>query len=189
MAQTYKMFIATHITYPMPVTATAVSTESAATSSPATAAALAQIDLIFRRALGRSSFGAGLDGSNSSVFSRWTLDDVIAFSFILLMWGAAWFILLALKLVLGMVLLSFARRRYKGMKEREKTVMDTGGKRVGGWGTVEVEDDKRRWIYVDDPDGLKNLKERDARSKQKEEKGVGDLSHVDRYSMVAKRIW
>ena len=99
--------------------------------------------------------------------------------------------LLAFKLVLGMCLLSFSRSRYTGMKERERIVADTGGKRVGGWGTVEVEEDKRRWIYADDPEGLKALREREAKAKEKEAKGIGEvgLGGVTRYAMVAKRIW
>lgn len=188
MVQTYKMFIATHIPYPIPSSATALSTESATTSSPATTAALARIDQVFRRALGRSTFG-GVGGSPDSSFNWWSLDDLIALVLMLLMWGAAWFALLAFKLVLGMVILSFSRRRYKRMKEREKMVFDTGGKRIGGWGMVEVQEDKKKWIYVDDPDSLKTLKEKEVRNKQREEKGIGDLSGVDRYTMVAKRIW
>ncbi|PYH45035.1 DUF747-domain-containing protein [Aspergillus saccharolyticus JOP 1030-1] len=64
-----------------------------------------------------------------------------------------------------------------------------GSRRVGGWGVVEVNDDHRRWIYADDPDGLRKLKakeEKDAKSGGKEEL---HLDHVQRYEMVAKRIW
>ncbi|KAI9875319.1 MAG: hypothetical protein M1823_007503, partial [Watsoniomyces obsoletus] len=55
------------------------------------------------------------------------------------------FVLVALKLVLGMLLLSFARARYRTMKEREKNPIHQveGGRRVGGWGVVEVDQDKR----------------------------------------------
>ncbi len=55
---------------------------------------------------------------------------------------------------------------------------------------VEVDEDKKRWIYADDPDGLKKGKEREAHvRRQAAAEGGGDLSNVDRYSMVAKRIW
>ncbi|EXJ95490.1 hypothetical protein A1O1_00612 [Capronia coronata CBS 617.96] len=105
--------------------------------------------------------------------------------------------LLACKLVLGMMLLAFARSRYHSMKMREgnSTYRVEGGRRVGGWGVVEVDEDKRRWIYEDDPGGLRALREREEREKQKQQKdkdrggGVDSLDTVERYEMVAKRIW
>ena len=63
-----------------------------------------------------------------------------------------------------------------------------GARRFGGWGTVEVNEDKRRWIYADDPEGLKGL-----RAYEEKERKVGakelNMDHVQRYEMVAKRIW
>ena len=123
----------------------------------------------------------------------------------LLIFVLTFLILLALKLILGMLLLAFARNRYRSMKEREEAreyhVVE-GGRRVGGWGVVEVDEDKRRWIYDGDADGLRALHEREARDKEKgrrekdkdKDKGgggtVGDgLDKVKRYEMVAKRIW
>lgn len=103
--------------------------------------------------------------------------------------------LLACKLVLGMVLLSYAKGRYSSMKEREQLSVDTKGKRVGGMGMVEVDDDKKRWIYEDDPEGQKGLREREKKAEKKmreNEKGGGsgvDFGKVARYDMVAKRIW
>ena len=107
------------------------------------------------------------------------------------------FVLLAIKLVLGMLLLAFSRARYRSMKEREKDPIYhvDGGRRVGGWGVVEVNEDKRRWIYEDDPGGLRALQEREERDRTKRErdreKGVGadSFDRVKRYDMVAKRIW
>jgi hypothetical protein len=104
---------------------------------------------------------------------------------------------LAVKLILGMILLAFARNRYRSMKEREKEPIYhvEGGRRVGGWGVVEVDEDKRRSIYDDDPDGLRALQEREARDKAKREshRGTGvavdSFDRVRRYEMVAKRIW
>ncbi|KKY14212.1 putative eukaryotic membrane protein family [Diplodia seriata] len=198
--QTYHMFLATHMPLPIASPATSLSVDSGgqatSSSSPATTAALAHIDHIFRRALGRSSFGAG--GNTASVPSSyswqlWSLDDVIAFTTMIVVFLVAYFVLLACKLVLGMVLLGFARARYKGMKEREKMVTTTDGRRVGGWGVVEVEDDKKRWIYADDPDGLRALRDREAKAREKEGKEArgadGKLEGTSRYSMVAKRIW
>jgi hypothetical protein len=109
----------------------------------------------------------------------------------------AFLVLLAAKLVLGMVLLAFSRDRYRSMKEREKENIYhvEGGRRVGGWGVVEVDEDKRRWIYDDDPDGLRALREREERDKAKRERdrdrgvGVESFESVKRYEMVAKRIW
>ena len=104
-------------------------------------------------------------------------------------------VLLACKLVLGMLLLSFARARYRSMKEREKNPIYhvDGGRRIGGWGVVEVDEDKRRWVYADDPDGLQALQDRENRERLKREKekevGVSAFDHIKRYDMVAKRIW
>ncbi|EKG12821.1 Membrane proteinTapt1/CMV receptor [Macrophomina phaseolina MS6] len=191
--QTYHMFLATHMPMPIPSTATSLSVESgsqATSSSPATTAALQHIDHIFRRALGRSSFGAG--AQPTSGWHLWSLDDVIAFTTMIVVFLVAYFVLLAFKLVLGMCLLGFARSRYKGMKEREKMVTTTDGKRVGGWGVVEVEDDKKRWIYADDAEGLRALRDRESKAREKEKgegKDAGKLEGTSRYSMVAKRIW
>ena len=183
--QTYHMFLATHMPLPLPSTATPLSVESAnATSTPATKAALAHIDELFRRALGRSTFGAATENGQNTWW-RWSLDDVIALATMLVVFLAAYFLLLAAKLVLGVILLNLARSRYKGMKEREKANVDLPGKRYGGWGVVEVDDDKRKWIYADDPDGLKALKDKEHRAKRDGK----DLERISRYEMAAKRIW
>ena len=191
--QTYHMFLATHVTPQLPSTATSLSVES----SPATTAALEHFDSIIRRALGRAAFGIPDPGASV----RWylpTTDDAIAALTMLVFFLGAFLVLLACKLVLGMVLLRFARNRYSSMKKRENQSYDTGGKRVGGWGMVEVDDDKRRWIYDDDPEGLKKLREREKNAKEKSEKtgekgekGAGgmDFSKISRYEMSAKRIW
>lgn len=180
--QTYHMFLATNVPMPIPSPSTSLSVEAmTSTASPATTAALQHIDTIIRRALGRSSFGAGgnndpstsssstssLTSSSLSMWTswirirHWTVDDVIAFATMLIFFLGVYLILLAFKLVLGMLLLAFARSRYRGMKEREKEDMGTGGRRTGGWGVVEVDDDKRRWIYQDDPDGARASRERE----------------------------
>ncbi|RMZ82179.1 hypothetical protein DV738_g1712, partial [Chaetothyriales sp. CBS 135597] len=105
-------------------------------------------------------------------------------------------VLLACKLVLGMLLLAFSRARYLSMKERERDKAQTshveGGRRVGGWGVVEVDEDKRRWIYEDDPDALQALHDREKAEKAKRDKekeqGIEAFDRVKRYEMVAKRI-
>jgi hypothetical protein len=203
--QTYHMLIATHM--PLPIVPSTATELAAASSSgdetlPSTTAALAHIDQIFRRALGRSSFGGGgsadaLAGGLSS-WRFWTVDDAIALGTMLVVFLIIYLILLALKLLLGMLLLSFARTRYRKMKVQEEQQQqqkkkqhqdfDTHGRRVGGWGAVEVGEDNRRWIYEDDAEGLKNLRDREAKGREKA-KGELKLDGVDRYMMAAKRIW
>ncbi|KAJ4359709.1 uncharacterized protein N0V89_000265 [Didymosphaeria variabile] len=192
--QTYHMFIATHMPAPFPSTSTSLAPNEPPTSSPATTAALAHIDQIFRRALGRSSFGTGSLNSTALPWysSTWTLDDLIAGSTMLIVFLIAYLFFLAFKLLLGMCLLRVARNRYRGMKERERMNVETGGKRIGGWGVVDVDEEKRRWIYNDDPDALRRLRERDEKGRQQEEKERKEgttYGHVSRYAMVAKRIW
>ena len=183
--QAYHMFLATHVPIPIVSAATSVSVDSEPTSSSrATTVALQHIDHVFRRALGRSSFGSGSD--LGSAFSWWSLDDLIAFAAMIFFFLTLWLLLLAFKLLVGMALLSIARSRYKGMKDREREGVDAHGKRIGGWGVVEVNEDKRRWIYEDDPDGLRELRERDDKGRRK---GDLKLDSVQRYSMAAKRIW
>ncbi|KAM0125630.1 hypothetical protein ACHAO1_010522 [Botrytis cinerea] len=183
--QTYHMFLATHLPPPLPSTATSLSVES----SPATTAALEHFDTIVRKALGRSTFGL----PNPDSITPWYLpstDDVIASLTMIVFFLGAFFVLLACKLVLGMLLLKFARNRYSTMKRREHRSYETGGKRVGGWGMVEVDDDKKRWIYDDDPETLKKLREKERLARDKEKVGaVHDFSKISRYEMAAKRIW
>lgn len=127
-------------------------------------------------------------------------------------------VLLIFKLLLGMGLLAFSRRRYQGMKlaehesahphphnhphnhngttanhPTENTAKSRGyavegSKRIGSWGVVEVGDDRRRWVYADDPEGLKRVR---AYEEKETKKGSeeGSFEHVQRYEMVAKRIW
>jgi len=188
--QTYHMFIATHLPSPIPSTATSLSVESVASSSP-TAASLRHFDDLILRALGRSAFGVGMSSTTSSAW--WFIpgvDDVIAMLTMLIFFLGAFLVLLACKLVLGMCLLSFARNRYQSIKEREKLSLDTQGKRIGGWGTVEMDDEKRKMIYENDIEGAKALKERERKAKEKAEKtNAVDFGTVTRYEMSAKRIW
>lgn len=193
--QTYHMFIATYMPLPVPSPATALSVDSATTPPPSTAA-IQHFDYLFRHALGRSKFSTGSTADSSYKRLR-TFDDGIAFATMLLYFFVLFLVLLTCKLLLGMFLLSYARHRYRSMKERERISTHTEGRRAGGLGVVEVDDDKRRWIYQDDPTGRKRMKEREggnmAKVKQKEKEkesteGEG-LEAVMRYSMAAKRIW
>lgn len=108
-------------------------------------------------------------------------------------------VLLVIKLVLGMGLLAFSRARYQSMKRREHGGNTShyveGSRRTGGWGVVEVDEDKRRVIYEDDPGALQALRAKEARERAKREsmKDTGfateGLEKVQRFEMVAKRIW
>jgi hypothetical protein len=134
--------------------------------------------------------------------------SVQIFTIILIITGFV--VLLILKILLGMVLLAFARSRYRKMNGSENEAPPShssshaqtasgssaprhrefaveGSRRVGGWGMVEVGDERRRWIYADDPDGLRRLKEKEERDKNKD--GDMNIDHVQRYEMVAKKIW
>lgn len=128
--------------------------------------------------------------SNSQVTSYFTTTLVLLLMF---------FVLLVTKLLLGMSLLAFSRARYRDMKTREHTGNPSyhvdGGRRVGGWGVVEVDDDKRRVIYEDDQAALNVLKAKEGKEKAKKdgerEKAyeMAGLEKVRRYEMAAKRIW
>lgn len=115
-------------------------------------------------------------------------------------------VLLIVKLLLGMVLLAFARSRYRKMKGLETEKRDShsrhsgetgaprarefdieGSQRFGGWGCVEVGEEKRGLIYADDPDGLRRIKEKEERDKSKDQEL--NIDYVQRYEMIAKKIW
>ncbi|KAL9127128.1 MAG: hypothetical protein Q9217_003936 [Psora testacea] len=174
--QIYHMFLATHMPPPLPSTATSLSAESA-TTSPATTAALDHIDNLFRRALHRPTLPLSV-----SSYPSYALDLLLPYLLPLTTLLLVFLFLLSLKLLLGMALLSFARGRYKSMKERESVSVHAEGRRVGGWGVVEVDEDKRRWIYADDPDGARGLRERELREREKGKGDVGEgFGGVERY--------
>jgi hypothetical protein len=120
------------------------------------------------------------------------MDDLISLSIMVLFFLVVYLVLLALKLVLGMLLLRFARDRYQSMKLRTYPNLDTQGKRVGWWGGVEMDDEKKKHIYEGDPDGLQLLREREKKALDRERlaetRGL-ELDNVNRYEMAAKRIW
>ena len=181
--QTYQMLLATYLPPPLPSTATSLSLESA-TTSEATTEALAHIDNIVRRAL------HGPPSYSITSHPYQILDFLLPYLLPLTAMLLLFLFLLSLKILLGMMLLSFARSRYKSLKEREGMSTHGEGRRVGGWGVVEVDEDKRRWIYADDPEGAKRLREREARERERIRHDSGDgFEKVERYSMMAKRIW
>lgn len=193
-----------------PSSQTSLSVESSSPTSPAVTAALDRLDHIIRHALGRSVYGiedefgtnatsAGTDGRLT--WGSWSSDDAIALVTQLMVVFIVWLLLLLIKLFLGMFLLRYSRDRYARMKLKEHAVaagkaapesFDAKGKRVGGFGAVELGDDRRRWVYADDPEGLRKARERERKMEEKRDRG-GDgergLEAVTRYEMVAKRIW
>lgn len=74
------------------------------------------------------------------------------------------------------------------MKTREHQSYDTESKRLGSWGMTELDDEKRRHIFEDDPETFRKLKEKEKLGKEKAAAGT-DFSKVSRYEMSAKRIW
>ncbi|ERF69469.1 hypothetical protein EPUS_07284 [Endocarpon pusillum Z07020] len=181
--QTYHMFLAAWTPPTLPSSVTGLtSVHNHYTNSPtsmptSTAAALSQKFDDLLRLIPASI-------SSSRAFSNFSTILISVLVFL---------VLLTVKLVLGMLLLAFARSRYRSMKTREKNPIHhvEGGRRVGGWGVVEVDDDKRRWIYEDDAEGARQLKEREEREKIRRARGSGEgaFDRVKRYEMVAKRIW
>ncbi|KAJ6438880.1 cytomegalovirus gH-receptor family protein [Purpureocillium lavendulum] len=210
--QTYHMFLSTHIPMPIPQsTQTSLTEESATPSSPAMMAALNRFDSLIRDSLGRATYGYPYGSPlNSRSWYAWTSDDLIAALTMVVVFFIAFLVLLILKLLLGMVLLKYARSRYVKMKHKEQLVargvaapesFDASGRRVGGRGDVEVSDDKQRWIHADKTEGLRGGKgpggkrpggagdDGGGSGGGKPKKVEGEYQGVFRYEMVAKRIW
>ncbi|KAK8120880.1 eukaryotic membrane protein family [Apiospora kogelbergensis] len=201
--QIYHMFLSTHLPPPIPTsTATMdLSVESSVPSSPAMTAALEHLDSIIRNALGRAVYGHPYPSSQERPFWAFTSDDAIALLTMTTFFFVAWVILLVFKLILGMALLRYSRDRYAATRMKEQVIVAgqekresfyQPGKRIGGWGAVEIGEDRRRMIYADDPEGLKRMEARDrkgAEASKKMEMGDDGLEKVTRYEMIAKRIW
>lgn len=200
--QTYHMFLSTHLPMPFPIspvsTQTSLTEESATPSSPAMIAALNRFDTLIRDSLGRATYGYEYGSPlNSRPWYAWTSDDVIAAITMVVFFFIAFLVLLILKLLLGMVLLKYSRNRYAKMKHKEHLVASgkaerdiydaVGGKRVGGFGHVEVGEDRQRWIHADRTEGLKGGK--GPGGKRDESKKETDFNSIYRYEMVSKRIW
>jgi len=167
-----------------PITSPSVTILSEVTSE--TVPALHKIDLVIRRALGNSAFGNSSDAPWTTRF----LDTLIAYSTTIVFFLLLYLFLLAVKLVLGMLLLNYSRSRYMGIKKREREIYSTHAKPLGGLGTIDVDDEKRKIIYEDDDAGLKAMRAREQKSKRSDhEPDTLKLDNIDRYSMAAKRIW
>ncbi|KAI0973341.1 DUF747-domain-containing protein [Xylaria arbuscula] len=195
--QVYHMFLATHIPSPIPTSTTELSVESSSPSSAAMVAAFEQLDTLIRHALGRAVYPH--ESSQDRPWWSFSSDDVIALLTMLVFFFLAWIVLLIFKLLLGMLLLRYSHKRYTIMKLKEHAIA-TGkaehenfsqpGTRVGAFSAVEIGEERRKWIYEDDPEGLKRMRERERKTQEKlKEKGDDGLAKVVRYEMVAKRIW
>lgn len=192
------MLLSAHVPMPLHISTQTSLTEASATpSSPAMIAALNRFDTLIRDSLGRATYGYPYDHPlNSRPWYRWTSDDAIAAVTMVVVFFIIFLVLLICKLLLGMILLKYARNRYAKMKQKEALVAagqaewdnyKANGIRVGGFGEVQVTEDKRRWINADPTEGLKKKKkERDDRKPTNVE---GDYQGVFRYDMVEKRIW
>ncbi|KAK8085397.1 hypothetical protein PG997_006668 [Apiospora hydei] len=201
--QIYHMFLSTHLPPPMPTStaSTDLSVESSAPSSPAMMAALEHLDSVIRNALGRAVYGHPYSSPQERPFWVFTSDDAIALLTMATFFFLAWVVLLVVKLILGMALLRYSRDRYAATRMKEQSIVSghekresfyQPGKRIGGWGAVELGEDRRRMIYADDPEGLKRMEARDrkgAEAAKKMEMGDDGLEKVTRYEMIAKRIW
>lgn len=147
---------------------------------------------------------SGGPGQDPLSHQRWTLlgfssDDAIAAVTMVVVFLLIFLVLLIVKLLVGMVLLRYARDRYARMKVKEQAVaaggaeresFDAKGKRVGGYGQVEVGEERRRWIFGEDVEGLRKARERGRKMEEKvEREKEKDFGHVIRYEMIAKKIW
>jgi len=201
------MFLATHVAPPNPPSVqTSVSVDSI-TPSPAMLVHLDRLDKLIRNALGRAVYGypdsppeaVVPPGNATKLWLRWTSDDVIAAGHMVIVFFLIFAVLVIVKLLLGMLLLRYSRDRYARMKEHEHAIAtgqaekmsyDAKGKRVGGYGQVEVGEERRRWIFADDPEGLKKAREREKKTEKGAEKEKDkDFGHIMRYDMVSRRIW
>jgi hypothetical protein len=149
---------------------------------------------LIRDALGRAVYGDPFSTNNTrQPWWHWNGDDVIAAITMIVVFFLIFLVLLMVKLLLGMALLRYSRDRYAKMRRKEQLVAagkteresyDAPGKRVGGFGHVEVGEERRRWIHADETEGLKGGRDRKA-----EKAPEGEYKGVFRYEMVAKRIW
>jgi hypothetical protein len=133
-------------------------------------------DTIFLRAI---------SGSASTL-----LDDFVAAATMCFFLLACFLVFLAVKLLLGVVLLSVAGNRYKSLKERERMWIHTGARRSSAFGTVTIEDETRGIIYGGNPEEERKVAEGIRIGREREMKTEMDgLETVTRYKMCAKRIW
>ncbi|KAI2628216.1 DUF747-domain-containing protein [Xylaria nigripes] len=195
--QVYHMFLATHIPSPMPTSTTELSVESSTPSSAAMVAAFEKLDTLIRHALGRAVYPH--ESTQDQPWWAFSSDDVIALLTMLVFFFLAWIVLLIVKLLLGMLLLRYSHKRYTIMRLKEQAIasgkaehesFSQPGQRVGAFSSVEIGDERRKWIYEDDTDGLERMRQRDRKTQEKfKEKKDDGLAKVVRYEMIAKRIW
>lgn len=120
--QTYHMFLAAHFPPPLPSAVTGVVESGSSSPSPATTKAMEGLDMVIRKALGRATYGSAVfaDTEVAKRWWQWDTDDVIAWVAMTAFFLGAFLALLAVKLVLGMLLLRWARGRYEEVEIRER---------------------------------------------------------------------
>lgn len=170
--QTYHQFLATHVPSAFPPSS---STSLTPTSTPDAASSL---DHLLHRALSRHS-----------PETSWT-DRLVSVGTMFTFLSACFLVFLSVKLILGVLLLGFARRRYRGIRERERMNCAVGGRYGGAHGVVNVGKDERKRIWEGDEKGLKACEERERKGREAElKKEMDGLDRVKRYEMSSKRIW
>lgn len=192
--QTYHMFLATHTSIPLPSTTSLDDPFASPETTPAIKAAIQHIDNLLKRAIfGAESYEIGsvvkLPWVEVITFRLPSFDTILTYLTTILFFTIFFLLLLIFKILLGMALLSYSRTCYETMGKREKESSHAEGKRFGGWGVVELGDERRNWIYEDDPDGLRKMQAREKDTREREGRGGKGLGHIERYAMVAKRIW
>lgn len=167
-----------------------------------------------------TSSGTGMAGPSLLRPWSWSGDDAVAVATMLVVFTLLFLVFLAAKLVLGIVLLRVSRDRYARLRARELAVAQgradpeprgvhdlKGSRRVGGYGKVEVGEERRRLIYEDDVEGLRKAREKERKTMGEDGDGAGgggagkgggrgrgvdkefDFNGVMRYEMINKRIW
>ena len=117
-------------------------------------------------------------------------DAVLAAASMALFLLSCFLVFLAVKLLLGVLLLRVAGRRVKDAAARARMHHHTGARRSSAFGTVMVTDEARRVIYQDTPDEGRKVAERERAGREREmDVGMGGLDGVQRYRMCSKRIW
>lgn len=188
------MFLSTRLSPPIPPsTHTSLTENTTIPTSPAILAALERFDTLIRDSLGRSVYGDPfrVGGAKKPQWWEWSKDDAIAALTMVVFFFIVFLVLLIIKLLLGMVLLHYSRKRYARMKHREAQIAQgqmekeshlAQGKRAGGYGHVELGEERSKWLNADEREGLKKKGKKDSPPED-------DLERVSRYEMVAKRIW
>lgn len=121
---------------------------------------------------------------------RTTAESILAAATMALFLLACFLVFLAVKLLLGVLLLGFAGKRVKEGRARERVYANTGARRSSAFGTVMITEEARRVIYRDEPEEGRKVAERERVGRERDMgTGMEGLESVSRYRMCGKRIW